>query len=439
VDAAEPSFFDANTITCPYPSYDVLREEAPVWQDPMTGHWVLTRYEDVRMAALDTARFSSALATGRDGSIRPVDPDRHADRALVAARARHLRELYDEHGIGVRAPNLGLRDEPEHMQLRRLFDFAFRPKAIEALDGQVEELAYRLIDEFLEDGRCDWVAQFAVPLPLYIIGRQLGLDEGELPKVKHYTDAWIRRVGLMQDEEDMRRSVEIEVETRRYFSRHFARLRREPDDTLLSLLVNREIPEWGRPMTDVELHTEVMSDILVGGSETTTNALAAGVLLLIEQPDVWARLKADPSTYLPAFLEEVLRLESPVQGMPREAMVDVELHGVTIPRGAIVQLRWGAGNRDGRRFACPADIDLERKQARAHLAFGVGTHHCLGAPLARRELFFGFKALVDRIDELWLAADAEALRYRPNYLLRILDELRIGFRPAGTSASRGNL
>src|SRR5206468_3768952 len=103
---------------------------------------------------------------------------------------------------------------------------------------------------------------------------------------------------------------------------------------------------------------------------------------------------------------------------------------------AIVQLRWGAGNRDARRFGCPAEIDLERKQARAHLAFGVGTHHCLGAPLARRELFFGFKALVDRIDELWLAEDAEPLRYRPNYLLRILDELRIGFRPAASAARR---
>ena len=150
--------------------------------------------------------------------------------------------------------------------------------------------------------------------------------------------------------------------------------------------MNREIPEWGRPLNDNELHAEMMADLFVGGSETTTNALAAGVILLIEHPEVWQQLTSDPQTYLPTFCEEVLRVEGPVQGLLREAAVDVELHGVKIPAGSILMLRYGAGNRDDRMYECPADIDLDRKHPRRHLAFGVGTHHCLGAPLARREL-----------------------------------------------------
>jgi cytochrome P450 len=124
-----------------------------------------------------------------------------------------------------------------------------------------------------------------------------------------------------------------------------------------------------------------------------------------------------------------------VQGLLRETRVDVELHGVTIPAGSVVHLRYGAANRDERRFDCPGDVQLDRKRPRGHLAFGVGAHHCLGAPLARRELYFGFKALVDRVDELWyLDEGAKELEYRPSYFLRILESLRIGFRPAAGRA-----
>jgi cytochrome P450 len=152
-------------------------------------------------------------------------------------------------------------------------------------------------------------------------------------------------------------------------------------------------------------------------------------MLLIQNPEVWAQLTSDPDRYLPNFVEEVLRVESPVQGMLRETSVEVELHGVTIPAGSPVMLRYGAANRDERRFGCPAQIDLERKQPRTHLAFGTGTHHCLGAPLARRELFYGFKALVDRVEEMWFAEGANDFSYQPNYFLRALNGMHIGFRP----------
>ena len=269
------------------------------------------------------------------------------------------------------------------MQMRRMFDHAFRPSAIKEIDPYVEHVAYKLIEDFLGDGRCEWVSQYAVPLPLYVIGRQVGVPDEDLPRIKGWTDKWIKRMGLMQTDEEAEESVLAEIEAQHYFQPMFEQLRREPEDTLLSTLVNREIPEWGRPLNDNELHAEMMADLFVGGSETTTNALAAGVILLIEHPEVWEQLNSDPAKYLPTFCEEVLRVESPVQGLLREAAQDIELHGVEIPAGSILMLRYAAGNRDERMFECPADIDLERKQAAAPPRRSASARTTASAPRSR--------------------------------------------------------
>jgi len=239
----------------------------------------------------------------------------------------------------------------------------------------------------------------------------------------------VQRLGMMQTAEEERWSVEMEIEAQHYFQAIFERLRRQPDDTLISDLVNTPVPGWGRCLTDEELHAEMMADTFVGGSETSTNALSAGVMLLIEQPHVWDQLKADPERLLPVFVEEVLRLEGPVQGLFRSAATDIELHGVHIPAGSIINIRYGAANRDPRQFERPDEIDLERSAARAHLAFGFGVHHCLGAPLARRELFLGFRALVERIDGLAYRHPEQALQYQANFCLRALKSLPITFSP----------
>lgn len=152
--------------------------------------------------------------------------------------------------------------------------------------------------------------------------------------------------------------------------------------------------------------------------------------MLIEQPDVWEKLKSDPERYLPTFIEEVVRLEGPVQGLLREVAVDTEMHGVTMPAGSVVNLRFAAANRDPRAFECPADLDLDRERPKGHIGYGFGSHFCLGAPLARRELHFGFKVLLERVDEMWFLDGKNDFRYHPNYFLRALKELHIGFRPS---------
>lgn len=408
------NLLDQEFQECPYPGYEVLRNDAPVWKDPLTGFFVVTRYEDLRAILLDTKTFGNASATARDDIV----PESQAAR---------MHALYKEKGW-VPAATLAGRDDPEHKQMRAMFDEAFKPSRIKAIDSYVEETAHKLVDAFIDDGKCEWVKQMAVPLPLMVIGKQMGAKEEDLWQIKAWTDAWIHRLGLMQSEDEERWSVEMEIEAQHYFQPIFEELRKNPNDTLLSELVNREIPEWGRALTDNELHAEMMADTFVGGSETTTNALSAGIMLLIRSPETWEKLKDDQDKYLRPFIEEVVRLESPVQGLFRTALVDTELHGVAIPKDAVINVRYAAANRDEREFECPEKLDVDRQKAARHLGFGSGTHHCLGAPLARRELWWGFKAFFDRVDDIWFIEDANDFSHVPNLMLRALKELQIGFK-----------
>jgi cytochrome P450 len=408
----EAALADIEVLECPYPTYDLLREMAPVWQDPMTGLYVITRYEDLRVILKDTKTYSNR---------RP-----EYDFDTLTGPALRVHELFKEKGW-VTEPSLAGRDDPDHKLMRAVFDKAFRAGRIRELDPVVRDLAYDLVDKFIDDGACDFVQQLAIPLPLILICRQMGAKDEDVWQIKKWTDAWIKGRGFGLSEDEMMWSAEMEIEQQHYFQPIFEELRRSPNDTLLSDLVNHVIPEWGRPLKDEELHAHMTQDTFVGGSETTTNAMSAGIMLLAYNKPVWEKLKADPDKYLKTFCEEVVRLESPVQGLGRITTREVELHGVTIPKGAGLMIRFAAGNRDPKQFECPNDVDLERKNAGSHLGFSSGTHHCLGAPLARRELYWGFRAFIDRVDDFWLAEGKNDLRHLPNYGLRILKELHIEF------------
>ena len=418
------NFLDQGLQNCPYHAYKTLRDEAPVWKDPVTGFYVISRFEDLRGVLLDPVRYVNSMKGGQNSRDR-----------LNAERAERMMNLYKEKGW-VPAPTLAGRDDPNHKQMRAMFNEAFRPKKINAMDPFVRDTAYRLIDAFIDAGHCDWVAQYAVPLPLIVIGHQMGVPESDIWRIKAWTDAWVQRLGLMQTEEEEKWSVEMEIEAQHYFQPIFERLRQQPDDTLLSEMVNRVIPEWGRPLNDNELHAEMMADTFVGGSETTTNAIAYGMKLLIENPAVWEQLKTDPDAHLRTFCEEVLRLEGPVQGLFRMAAEDIELHGVTIPRGAMINIRYGAANRDEREFENPETLDLTRDKPGRHLAFGSGVHHCLGAPLARRELYWAFRALIDRVDSMRFAPHRNTFEQAPSFSLRALKELHVDFNALAAEQRR---
>ena len=415
----EVDLTDVEIQQCPYDAYKKLRDNAPVYQDPKTGFFIVTRYEDVRHVLKDTENFKSSYGAAGQKAEGNINTE-HVNKGT---------QLFIEKGW-VPAPTLAGRDDPNHKEMRSIFDQAFRPGKIKELEPNVKSLSYELIDAFLDDGYCDWVEQFSIPLPLKIIGIQMGIEnEEDLWKIKKSTDAFFHRIGMMLSQEEELETIEREIEGQHYFQPIFEKLRKCPNDTLLSELVNTEIEQWGRTLNDNELHAEMMADTFVGGSETTTNALSAGIKLLIEKKNVWGMLKENSEKYLKVFVEEVLRLESPVQSLMRNTHEDVDLNGIKIPAGSIVNVRYAAANRDENYFENPEEINLERKKAGAHMAFGSGVHHCLGAPLARRELYWGFKAALDSFDDMWFAEGKNNFEYHPHYLLRSLKELHIEFAP----------
>jgi cytochrome P450 len=426
------SFFDPEVNRCPYPAYQKLRDEAPVWQDPHTGMFVVSRYDDIKMMLMDDKTYTNRVGSAAgmtEKAVRPSDPEEAARVDAEAEWDRKIKQLYVDEGWETVA-TLDALDSPEHMELRRLFQQAFRPSRITELDPYVETLAGRLMDDFINDGRCEWVAQYAVPIPLYTIGKQMGVPEEDMPMIKGWTDAWVQRLGLMQTPEERLWSAKKEIEAQQYFHPIFARLREHPEDTLLSDLVNKSIPEWGRTLNENELQSEMMADFFVGGSETTANSLSAGVVELINHPELWEQLCSDPDKYLPIFIEEIVRIEGPVQGLLRETSKDVELHGVHMPAGSIVNVRFAAGNRDERHYSTkPDQIDLDRKHPKAHLGFGLGGHFCMGAPLARREMYWGFKTLVERIESMRFVEGANDFDFHPSYFLRGMKKLHIEFTP----------
>lgn len=409
----EATLADPEVLECPYPTYALLREQSPVFRDPMTGIYVVSRYEDQRKIALDYDNFSN---------FRPSN-----DHANLEGQARAAYDRFVERGW-VPGESLAARDDPDHKQMRSIFDQAFRPKRINEIDADVETLAYQLIQDFIDDGSCEYVQQFAVPLPLFIICQQMGADMDDVWQIKKWTDAWIRGLSMGLSLEEKLHYTDLEIEAQHYFQPIFEKLRKTPDDSLLSDLVNLEVPGWGRTLNDNELHAEMMQDTFVGGSETTTNAMAAGIMLLAKDKDTWIKLRDGTDKQLKTFCDEVVRLETPTQGMLRTAKNDYELHGIKIPKGAQVDLRYASGNRDPEHFDNPEQVDIDRKNAGSHLGFSTGTHYCLGAPLARRELYWGFKVFIEHIEDFDLVPGKNTLRHLPNYSLRILKELHIEFK-----------
>ncbi len=413
-DKPSLTLLDADVQQCPYHTYKKLRDEHPVYLDPATGFHIISRFEDVKTVLKNPEIF---------GSTPMMESTLVQDNIRKRLRDN---EIYEAKGW-VPGMSLPFRNEPEHKQMRAVFDKAFRHSRIKELDGFIQTCTERLIDDFIDKGACDWVKELAVPLPLIIICHQMGAPKNDIWKIKDWTEAFFHRIGMMQPEEEDLESLDKIIEAQHYFQPMFERLRVTPNDSFLSDLVNTVIEAWGRPLTDNELHASMMTDTFVGGSETTTNSLGAGVMLLLENPDIWAQLKSDPEKHLPTFVEEVVRLESPVQGQYRFVRHDTEIAGTKLEKGATLIIRIGAANRDEEKFENPDKINLERPRAAAHLGFGMGNHHCLGASLARRELYWGFKTLTDRIASIRPAPGQDGYDFHPHYLFRSLKSLKIEF------------
>lgn len=404
----EKSLADRDVQQCPDTYHEALRER-PVHFDERLGFFVCGRYALMRQVLRDTETFSSIDSQTMD-SLRPPPPEAVAIRKTC-------------HPV---VNTLVTNDPPSHTRIRKMVDAPFRTRRLDKLKERINDIAHGAIDEFIDDGACEMVSRFAVPIPVRVIAEMLGLDPALAPRIKAWSDASVEPLGMMVDDQRLIECAQLIKEFQDFIVEALEARRRQPQDDLLTHLVQaRDAEGQGFSMAEMLSLTQ---QFLVAGNETTTNGIAAGVRLLAEQPAVLRTIKRRPDRAL-TFVNEVLRLESPVQGLFRVVRKDTELGGVRLPKGARIMLRFAAANRDGRKYASPERIDLHRANAGTHVAFGAGIHHCIGAGLARLEMRQAFTALAQRLRHLALVPDND-FAHHPSMILRGLKALKVAFDPA---------
>jgi len=334
--------------------------------------------------------------------------------------------IINEKGYGRFMPTIVNNDPPSHTTYRGLVNDAFRAGRIRQMETYITEVVGELIDTFAGRGEVDAVADFAVPVPMYVIADQLGVPRSDFQRFKEWSDAWVVGLGMPVPDEVLIEAAEKVVEMQHYMIARMAERRIEPRDDIMSDLVQASY-NGERPLTDKEV-LSIVEQILVAGNETTTNGIANGLQRLAEEQDLQDRLRADPGL-LPKFVEEILRMESPVQGLFRYVTEDTELDGVRIPKGSTVMIRYAAGNRDEAKFEHAEEFDLARRNNGAHIAFGSGIHHCVGSQLARAEMLVGFRAFLDRFARFELAVPAGEIHYHPSFALRGPTKLPLRLTP----------
>jgi hypothetical protein len=389
---ATRELFEGEFWTDPYPIYDALREGEPVRRvaSPDGPVWMLFRHADVR-AALADPRLSKDWRHTLPADQREGQP-------------------------GAPIPMMILLDPPEHTRLRKLVSRAFTARRMEDLRPRVAEIAERLLDELPADGsgRVDLMPRYAFLLPVFVICELLGVPAEDRDRFA----AWSN---VMVDESTQDEKTSASIQLHGYLSELIGRKRAEPDDALISGLI--EVADEGDRLSEEELVAMAML-LLIAGHETTVNLIGNAVLALLTHPDQRALLRERPDL-LAGAVEEVLRWDSPVHSTPaRFAAEDVEYSGVTIPAGSVVLLSLASANRDGERFDDAEQLRVDRDTT-GHTAFGHGLHHCLGAQLARIEGQEAVGALLARFPGLALDAPVEDLLYRRSTFVRGLQALPV--------------
>ncbi|RMF11418.1 MAG: cytochrome P450 [Alphaproteobacteria bacterium] len=399
------NFFDPNIIEDPYGFFEIARREAPVYRLPDTDMFLVTRYDLVLEAVKRPEDFSNKFSRLLEGK-QADDPE--------------VRAILEEGWPQV--DTLLTNDPPEHKRFRALVNKAFTAKRVDQMEGYITEVVDRLIDSMVDKGECDFVADFAVPLPVTVIADQLGVPREDIPLVKEWSDAFADRLGGMISRERELETARQVVDFQKYMCETIKDRRANPKDDIVSDLVHAR-EEGERSLDDTEL-LNVIQQLLVAGNETTTNALAGGMLLLLRHPDQMERLREKPD-FIANMVEEVLRMESPTAGMWRIVTRDTTLGGVPIPAGAKLFLRFDAANRDPEKFEDGERFNIERRNAKTHLAFGQGIHFCVGAMLARKEMNVAFRQLLSRLKSITLQPGRNDFLHHPNIMLRGLKHLYI--------------
>ncbi len=410
--------FDIPTLVHPYEAYRKLRDEAPVYHVPELNIHVVTRYDLVREAIRDTTTFSSQydgfLQTSQRLAFESAPPDIQQQLMRIGAEMIPI------------PPTMLTLDEPEHTKYRSLVSQLFTGSQIKKMEPQVRAVIEEAAEGFVSSGNPDFMEGFAFPVPLRIISDRLGIPEEDRPFF--YDAATAAAAGLRLSPlppEEMVRRAQLGVDLQKLLVRLIEARRAEPLDDMISILANSKLEDENRHLTHGEA-LSILNQFLVAGHETTTSSFGWGMLLLCRNPHLQDEIRSD-AKLIRTFVEETLRLEAPVQGLPRLVTRDTELGGYPLKAGEMIMLRYGAANRDERQFENPDEVDVRREKAGMQLAFGSGVHHCIGAPLARQELNLGFPALLARMARIRLSPHHPEPQAEPSFILRNLPHLFIEF------------
>lgn len=408
-----PTFSDPAILANPHAFLADLRTSEPVARvtDPLGQEvYLVTSMALVEEATKRTADFSSRFA-------HLLSTPNLANHEAMA----YLMQAPEASGL------LLTNDDPDHKRHRALVNAAFAHGRVAHMEPIIEKLVTDLIDGFIARGECDFVNEFAVLLPTFLIADILGFDRKDFQRLREWSDCIIRtvsRAGTNAAQVEDARGIAEFVE----FMRQLVRSRRaEPRDDLISNLITERL-DGVEPLNDEEA-TRLSIEIGVAGNETTRNTLMSGIVQLIRHPDQLQALIDDDSLIANA-VEELLRYETPATSMWRVATHDTELGGFAIPENAALLLRYDAANRDPARFPEPDQFDIRRKNARVHVAFGApGVHRCLGQMLARKELAVAIPQLLRRLRNLRVAEGSDT-EYWPGLLHRGVTSVHLAFDPA---------
>jgi pimeloyl-[acyl-carrier protein] synthase len=391
--------FDPTRRTDPYPLYERMRRESPVYLNRTLGIWFLFRHRDVE-SVLKDARFSVQRSTYGNQRFNPL-PSLSPEFQAFAERT------------------LLMVDPPDHSRLRGLVSRSFTPRRVETLRPRIESLVHELIDVAAAQPVPDLVRDLASPLPILVISELLGVPAQDREQIRHWTNDLVALLdpfsgGSLAQADRSYHGLAA------YLRTLFAARRREPREDLISALVRESD---GDRLNEVELCATVAL-ILGAGHETTTNLIGNAALALLRHPDERKRLLDQPAL-VESAVEEFLRYDAPVQVTDRVATEDIEIDGQRIRRGQFCVLLLGSANRDAEVFADPDRLDIGRTENR-HLSFGAGIHFCLGARLARLEAQVALRVLLERFPRF--SGDVREPRWRPSMTLRGVTSLPVSLR-----------
>ena len=411
LDTAKINFAAPEIKANPHPLYARLRDEARVARVRLwgVGGWMLTRYDDV-VAAMKDERLAS-------------------DRRNAPTGHRPFTEKVLNRMTGPLNRSMLASDEPDHGRLRGLVHQAFTARRVEQMRDRIGALTEELLNKVAARREMDIVRDLALPLPSTIIAEMLGLPAADRERFHHWSDAMLTLSSM--NVLAIAGVAPTVLAFRRYIREQVRLRRRRPSDDLISGLLEAE--ESGQKLSEDEILAMIFL-LLIAGHETTVNLIGNGMLALMEHPAERERLRAAPGL-MPSAIEELLRYESPLElANPRWTRCAVTLAGATIPAGEPVIMNLVAANRDPRQFERPDVLELARNPNR-HVAFGAGSHYCLGAFLARLEAQIVFTTLLERFPELRLAVPRDRLRWRNSFVLRGLESLPVTWRQPAAAAT----